>query len=87
MHSKARIFQFSRVFDSTATFVFGIIMSLWASFFTDFWKRRQSTMAYDWEVLELEEEEPDRPDFHPTEVIEDLITGQPVKVYPMLCSI
>ncbi len=37
-------------------------------------------LAYDWEVLELEEEEPDRPEFHPTKEVADDITGEMVKV-------
>ena len=34
--------QVSRIFDTEATVVFGIIMSMWGSFFVDFWKRRQA---------------------------------------------
>ena len=37
-------------------------------------------IAYDWEVLELEAEEPDRPDFHPTTEAEDDITGEKIRV-------
>ena len=36
--------QVTRMFDTSATVAFGIIMSIWGSFFVDFWKRRQATV-------------------------------------------
>jgi len=73
----------SRIFDTEATVVFGILMSLWSSFFVDFWTRQQNFLAYDYEVLELEEEEPDRPDFKPTTYEIDEVTGEKVKTFPL----
>ena len=40
------IFKFSRVFDNEFTVAFGIFMSLWGSFFIDFWKRQSVTVSY-----------------------------------------
>jgi hypothetical protein len=37
-------------------------------------------LAYDWEALEVEEDEPDRPAFKPKIIRPDPITGEPVKV-------
>ncbi len=38
-------FQFSRAFDNTASVIFGIVMSLWGSFFIDFWLRQSYTVC------------------------------------------
>ena len=68
------------MFDTEATVAFGVVMSIWGSFFVDFWKRRQATLAYDWEVLELDGDEPDRPEFIGTEEAEDEVTGEVIMV-------
>jgi hypothetical protein len=37
--------QVGLIFDNSAAVAFGIIMSLWASFFIDFWKRKSFTVC------------------------------------------
>ncbi|CAF2393453.1 unnamed protein product [Rotaria sp. Silwood2] len=54
----------SYVFDNAATVVFSILMSLWARWFIEFWKRRQAGLQYDWDSMGFEEHlEPIRPAF------------------------
>ncbi|CAF0944408.1 unnamed protein product [Rotaria sordida] len=54
----------SYVFDNTATVVFAVLMSLWARWFIEFWKRREATLQYHWDSIDFEENlEPIRPEF------------------------
>ncbi|CAF3918215.1 unnamed protein product [Rotaria magnacalcarata] len=54
----------SYVFDNAATVIFAILMSLWARWFIEFWKRRQAILRYDWDSMGFEENlEPIRPEF------------------------
>lgn len=56
-------YRFSWTFDNAATIFFAIFMSIWASVFQDFWRRRNAKLAYEWDVRKLSLEEPDRPQF------------------------
>ncbi|CAF4350882.1 unnamed protein product, partial [Adineta steineri] len=40
--------KISYVFDNAATVIFAILMSLWARWFIEFWKRRQAILQYEW---------------------------------------
>lgn len=52
------------LFDNPATVCFAIVMALWASFFLEFWKRRQAEIEYEWDVANFEEgEETVRPEY------------------------
>ncbi|CAH3105191.1 unnamed protein product [Pocillopora meandrina] len=52
------------VFDNEFTVVFAIFMSIWATMFLEFWKRRQAEIAYEWDLLGYEdEEEQPRPEY------------------------
>ncbi|XP_031568344.1 anoctamin-7-like isoform X3 [Actinia tenebrosa] len=52
------------MFDNAATVVYAIFVSFWACFFLEYWKRKEITLAYHWDVLEYEEEvERPRPTF------------------------
>ncbi|CAF4830476.1 unnamed protein product [Rotaria sp. Silwood1] len=54
----------SYIFDNAATVIFSILMSLWARWFIEFWKRRQASLQYDWDSIGFEEHlEPIRPAF------------------------
>ncbi|CAF4512927.1 unnamed protein product [Rotaria socialis] len=54
----------SYVFDNAATVIFAVLMSLWARWFIEFWKRRQAVLRYDWDSMGFEEHlEPIRPEF------------------------
>ncbi|XP_027042755.1 anoctamin-4-like [Pocillopora damicornis] len=49
--------QVAYVFDNEFTVVFAIFMSIWATMFLEFWKRRQAEIAYEWDLLGYEDEE------------------------------
>ncbi|XP_071037378.1 anoctamin-5-like isoform X3 [Parasteatoda tepidariorum] len=48
---------FSRIvhlFDNSATVGFAVFMSLWATMFMEFWKRKQATLAWEWNLADLD---------------------------------
>ena len=49
--------KLSRAFDNNSTILFSIFMSVWATLFLEFWKRKQITLAYNWHAMDFEEEE------------------------------
>nr|XP_022287592.1 anoctamin-4-like isoform X1 [Crassostrea virginica] len=52
------------LFDNHATVAFAIVMALWASFFHEFWKRKQAEIEYEWDVADFEDgEETVRPEY------------------------
>ncbi|GFO33377.1 anoctamin, partial [Plakobranchus ocellatus] len=54
----------SRLFDNWGTLVFAIFMSLWGTLFLEFWKRKQATIQYKWDLTTfVQEEEPPRPEY------------------------
>ncbi|KAK3782661.1 hypothetical protein RRG08_037665 [Elysia crispata] len=54
----------SRLFDNAGTVFFAIFMSFWGTLFLEFWKRKQATIQYKWDMTSfVQEEEPPRPEF------------------------
>lgn len=54
-------------FDNDATVFLAIFSSIWATLFLEFWKRRQVSLAIEWNVEGFEQdEEPVRPEFKKT---------------------
>ncbi|CAL8405415.1 unnamed protein product [Arctogadus glacialis] len=54
----------THLFDNGATVFFAVFMAVWATVFLEFWKRRRATLAYDWDLIDWEEEEEEiRPQF------------------------
>ncbi|CAG5115206.1 unnamed protein product, partial [Candidula unifasciata] len=54
----------SRIFDNGSTVFFAVFMSLWGTFFLEFWKREQATIQYKWDLTSfVEEEQPPRPEY------------------------
>ena len=54
----------THLFDHEGTVFFAVFMSLWATVFLEVWRRRQISLAYEWDMLQFEEEfEPPRPAF------------------------
>ncbi|XP_047431838.1 anoctamin-4-like isoform X1 [Mugil cephalus] len=54
----------THLFDNGATVFFAVFMAVWATVFLEFWKRRRAVLAYDWDLLDWEEEEDEiRPQF------------------------
>ncbi|CAH8586465.1 unnamed protein product [Heterobilharzia americana] len=53
-----------RLVDHEGTVVFAVVMSLWAVIFFEMWKRKQVSLAYQWNVSSLEPmDQPPRPEF------------------------
>lgn len=66
-------------FDNQATLFFAIFMSLWATIFLEFWKRKQVSLAYEWHTMDFEEdEERPRPEYvaSVTRLKENPVTGK-----------
>ncbi|KAF7664480.1 hypothetical protein LDENG_00176140 [Lucifuga dentata] len=54
----------THLFDNGATVFFAVFMAVWATVFLEFWKRRRAALAYDWDLIDWEEEEEEiRPQF------------------------
>uniref|UniRef100_A0A8C1WQQ9 Anoctamin n=1 Tax=Cyprinus carpio TaxID=7962 RepID=A0A8C1WQQ9_CYPCA len=47
----------SYLFDNTATLFFAIFMGIWVTLFLEFWKRRQARLEYEWDLVDMEEEQ------------------------------
>eukprot|EP00800_Vazella_pourtalesii_P004494 TRINITY_DN150_c0_g1_i4.p1 TRINITY_DN150_c0_g1~~TRINITY_DN150_c0_g1_i4.p1 ORF type:complete len:977 (-),score=199.69 TRINITY_DN150_c0_g1_i4:179-3109(-) len=57
LESACTAFWFALLFDNEATVLFAIFMSFWCTLFLESWKRQQSTLQYEWDLLGFEEEE------------------------------
>ncbi|CAK8678217.1 unnamed protein product [Clavelina lepadiformis] len=71
--------QITYIFDNEATIFFAVFMSLWATMFLEFWKRRQFKLSYDWDLVDYDEERDlVRPEFEAQVTRERLnpVTGQ-----------
>ncbi|KAG7497295.1 anoctamin-4 isoform X1 [Solea senegalensis] len=54
----------THLFDNGATVFFAVFMAVWATVFLEFWKRRRAVLAYDWDLIDWEEDEDEiRPQF------------------------
>ncbi|XP_078075848.1 anoctamin-6 isoform X2 [Mustelus asterias] len=51
------------VFDNYGTLVYAVFMGIWVTLFLEFWKRKQAELEYEWDTVELEQEEPRRPEY------------------------
>eukprot|EP00055_Hartaetosiga_balthica_P000497 m.136725 g.136725 ORF g.136725 m.136725 type:complete len:948 (+) comp10869_c0_seq1:30-2873(+) len=74
-------YRYSYFIDNHLTVGFSFFMCVWATLFLEFWKRRQARAAWHWGVNSLSESEPQRPEFHGEEDIDE-ITGLLQKFYP-----
>ncbi|XP_072341166.1 anoctamin-6 [Scyliorhinus torazame] len=50
-------------FDNYGTLVYAVFMGIWVTVFLEFWKRKQAALEYEWDTVELEQEEPRRPEY------------------------
>ncbi|XP_062505132.1 anoctamin-7-like isoform X2 [Corticium candelabrum] len=48
--------RLTRLFDNELTIPFAILMSFWATFFLEYWKRTTAKLAHRWDVMGIEEE-------------------------------
>lgn len=77
----------THAFDNDGTVVFAIFMSVWATLFLEFWKRKQAVLAYHWHMMHFEDvEEQFRPEFVATAptLRKDPVTGKVVPYIPKM---
>ncbi|XP_075923859.1 anoctamin-5-like, partial [Petromyzon marinus] len=54
----------SHMYENPVTIFFAVFMALWATVFLEFWKRRQASLAYRWDLTAAAEEgDPIRPEY------------------------
>uniref|UniRef100_A0A3Q3WL62 Anoctamin n=1 Tax=Mola mola TaxID=94237 RepID=A0A3Q3WL62_MOLML len=73
----------THLFDNGATVFFAVFMAVWATVFLEFWKRRRAVLAYDWDLIDWEEEEEIRPQFDAKYSEEKVnpISGKPYQAF------
>ncbi|CAI2170722.1 1786_t:CDS:10 [Funneliformis geosporum] len=64
----------SIIWDNALTAPFALFMAIWSTCFLETWKRFNTAIQYDWDVLEYEKEELPRPEFYGTELRRSRIT-------------
>lgn len=69
-------------FDNDVTPYFAMFLSVWGTLFLEVWKRKQAELAYQWDVEQFEENEPDRPEFYGTKETVDPVTKEKDWYYP-----
>lgn len=69
--------------DNDATPYYALIICVWGTLFLELWKRKTASLAYEWDVDEFEETEPDRPEFYGTKQRIDPVTEEDDWYYPM----
>ncbi|EDQ84031.1 uncharacterized protein MONBRDRAFT_30659, partial [Monosiga brevicollis MX1] len=77
-------YQVLYIFDNEFTVAFAWIMSIWATLFHDSWLRREAELAYDYEVDDAQDLEPQRPQFEAQHGVyqRNPVTGVVEKYYP-----
>lgn len=58
-----------KAFNNRFNAYISLFICLWGSLFIELWKRKNSKLAYQWDVNNYEDTEPDRPDFYGTKLI------------------
>ncbi|XP_053412690.1 anoctamin-6 [Nycticebus coucang] len=76
------------IFDSFGTLVFAVFMGVWVTLFLEFWKRRQAELEYEWDTVELQQEEQARPEYEArcTHVVINEITQEEERIPFTTCG-
>ncbi|XP_067933068.1 anoctamin-7-like [Watersipora subatra] len=69
-------------FDNNASPVYALGMCIWSTIFLELWKRKNAVLAYEWDVNEFENVEPDRPEHFGTDWRNDPVTKEKILFYP-----
>lgn len=64
------------VFDNDLTLPYAFLISVWATVFLEFWKRRCNILASEWNVYDYERDEVTRPEWEPSTVRISPVTGK-----------
>jgi hypothetical protein len=70
------------MFDNELSPYYSFFISMWATLFLEYWKRKNATLAYHWSTQNFEKNEPVRPGFKPTHARISPITGKYEKYFP-----
>jgi anoctamin-10 len=65
-----------------ALLILSIFNVIWITICLELWKRRSSTLAFEWGTFEMEEIEESRYQFYGTEMERDRVSGNLVRTYP-----
>jgi hypothetical protein len=84
LSSVSTAYQWSYAFDNAATLLFAFVISVWSTFFIDFWRRREVELAFKWDVTSshLALFQSPRPTFDGTDLEKDPVTRKEVSTYP-----
>ncbi|XP_060085778.1 anoctamin-1-like isoform X2 [Ylistrum balloti] len=64
LHDTCANAKASRIFDNGGTVFFAIFMAFWGTLFLEFWKRKEATLQYRWDLTDFHrEEQPPRPEY------------------------
>ncbi|CAE1316960.1 unnamed protein product [Acanthosepion pharaonis] len=77
-------------FDNDITPYFALIICLWGTIFMEVWKRKSAELAHQWDVVNYEALEPNRPEFHGSKQYEVCLVATSVMgviVYRVIISI
>ncbi|KAK3804908.1 MAG: calcium-activated chloride channel-domain-containing protein [Benniella sp.] len=74
--------QLVSIFDNALTLPYALFMAVWSSMFVEYWKRKNSVLAYQWNTLDFEQRERARPEFKPTSTRISPVTGKKELYYP-----
>jgi len=70
------------LFDNPLTIPWAVFVSIWATTYLEFWKRKNAYLAWWWDVLDFEREEITRPEWYGTKERISPITGRLEYHYP-----
>jgi hypothetical protein len=46
--------KLTHIVDNAGTVFFSIVMAIWTVLFIEFWKRQQSTLQFEWDIIDFE---------------------------------
>ncbi|XP_048774148.2 anoctamin-7-like isoform X2 [Ostrea edulis] len=70
-------------FDNDVTPYFAMVICIWGTIFLEFWKRKEKSWAFLWDVTDYEVNEPDRPEFYGTTTEKNPVDGFQILKYPI----
>ncbi|GBB95120.1 hypothetical protein RclHR1_02480019 [Rhizophagus clarus] len=74
--------RISAIWDNALTAPYALLMAIWATLFLETWKRFNSSIQYDWDVIDYEKDELPRPEFYGTTLQISLVTLKREIVFP-----
>lgn len=69
-------------FDNNSTPFYAVTICIWSTIFLEFWKRKNAILAYEWDVDNYEDSEPNKPEYFGTDVRKDPVTMEEIPFYP-----